>query len=94
MALALGLGLLFLIVLLGRKLWAWMTGARRPARDEPPSNPAPAAAGDGAYAPSLLASDLYAIRSNLNAVSRQIEDLERKLRLGSSNASVIGLKRK
>ena len=82
-SLALGLGLLFLLVLLARQMWRWVTGARRQnsqvrgdhSRQDPGSETAP-------Y-PSTIASDLFTIRSNLAAVSRQIEDLERKLRLGS-----------
>ena len=43
----------------------------------------------------VSAADLYVIRSNLNAVSRQVEDLERKLRLTESyGANVVNLKRK
>jgi hypothetical protein len=80
-ALALGLGLLVLIVLLARQVWRWVTGARPqnsqvhgvPSKQDPGSETAPF--------PPTIASDLFTIRSNLAAVSRQIEDLERKLRL-------------
>ena len=75
-AAALGLGLVFGAAVLVRGLFRWAAGtgsARKPPRvgaaGGPPPLPGP-----------LAASDLFAIRSNLDAVSRQIEDLERKLR--------------
>lgn len=82
-ALALGLALLFLLVLLARQVWRWVTGARRqnsqvhrvPSKQDPGS--------ETAAFPATVASDLFTIRSNLAAVARQIEDLERKLRLGA-----------
>jgi hypothetical protein len=75
--------LLSLLVLMARQVWRWVTGARRhnsqvrgdPSTQDPGLETAP-------Y-PSTIASDLFTIRSNLAAVSRQIEDLERKLRLGA-----------
>ncbi len=82
-ALALGIGSLFLLVLLARLIWRWMIGAR--ARDSQAHGtfPKQEPMSGTAYGPGVTAADLFTIRSNLNAVSRQIEDLERKLRLGA-----------
>jgi hypothetical protein len=82
-ALALGLGLLVLLVLLVRQVWRWVTGAR-PQNSQVHRGPSKREPGSETAAfPSAIASDLFTIRSNLAAVSRQIEDLERKLRLGA-----------
>jgi hypothetical protein len=54
--------------------------ARRP--ESPQTAPAAALAND----PELTAAALGAIRSNLGAVSRQIEDLEKKLRSSASTS--------
>ena len=37
-----------------------------------------------AFVPPVSASDLYAVRANLEAVSRQLADLELKLRLNAA----------
>jgi hypothetical protein len=79
-ALALGLGLLFLLVLLARQTWRWVTGAH-PQNSQGHGTLSNQDPGSETAFPPTIASDLFTIRSNLAAVSRQIEDLERKLRL-------------
>jgi hypothetical protein len=81
--LAVGLILFFLAVLLGRAVWRWITGTGRQSRlnqKQEPKLEAP----EQINATGVSASDLFVIRSNLNAVTRQIEDLERRLRLKQS----------
>jgi hypothetical protein len=65
------------IVGFARALWRWIAGGP-PEKSVPAPVPASEAAKlDG----TVTASDLFAVRSNLNAVARQLEDLEIKLRL-------------
>jgi hypothetical protein len=81
--LAVGLMLFFLCAWLVRGIWRWMTGGGRQARDtqkqEPRFDPIKPINISG-----VSAADLFVVRSNLNAVARQIEDLERRLRLDPS----------
>jgi hypothetical protein len=80
--LAVGIGVFFLAVWLIRAVWRWMTGGspkRRDLRQETKLELAQPTNASG-----VSASDLFVIRSNLNAVARQVEDLERRLRLSSS----------
>lgn len=94
-AVALGLGFFFLLVLLGRRIWAWMIGGPSRTRSQRKETNKPNPAPEAPYVPMITAADLYAIRSNLDAVSRQIEDLERRLRLHSiAPANVVELPRK
>jgi hypothetical protein len=75
-AAAVGLGLVALTFRLVSGFIKWALGAEtanRPARSEP-------AAPVALPAQPVCASDLFAVRSNLDAVSRQLEDLEKKLR--------------
>lgn len=51
-----------------------------------PESPQTAPAAALAYDPELTAAALVAIRSNLGAVSRQIEDLEKRLRSSASTS--------
>ena len=77
LAATLAVGAVFLMFLALRALFRW---AVRPMRRES-SKPM-------ATAPSLphsvSASDLYAVRANLDAVSRQLADLEAKIRLAAA----------
>jgi 5-bromo-4-chloroindolyl phosphate hydrolysis protein len=78
--LAVGLILFFTVVLLGRAVWRWITGSGKQSRQEQKQE----LRHEGAQQINpigLSAADLFVIRSNLNAVARQIEDLERRLRL-------------
>lgn len=71
-----GLALLYALLHLARGAAWWISGAQRA------SHPVePAARGPGRSDPVVTAADLLAIRSNLMAVTRQIEDLERRIRL-------------
>lgn len=65
------------IIGLLRRLWRWIAGEAQPR--ETPKAPAKleAVSPDSA----VSASDIFAVRSNLAAVSRQLEDLENRLRL-------------
>jgi len=75
-AAAAGLGIMLVLALLLRGLWRWALGNGFSKRSNQPQ-------AGGLPAPllnPLAASDLLAIRSNLDAVSRQLEDLEKKLR--------------
>jgi hypothetical protein len=83
-AAAFGLGTLILTLSLVRALIRWAVGASgstRAAGHEPVSStvlvPHP-----------VSGSDLFAVRSNLDAVSRQLEDLERKLRRATPTAAI------
>jgi hypothetical protein len=60
----------------------WIGGKPGPSDDRPaPSR------GAHFFDPTVTAADLVAIRSNLLAVTRQIEDLERRIRLSAIAAS-------
>jgi hypothetical protein len=81
--LAVGLALFFLLIWLVRGVWRWMTGGgqqTRSAQDQEPKFDSAKPINGSA----VSASDLFVVRSNLNAVARQLEDLERKLRLEPS----------
>ncbi len=68
-------------------MWRWLTGSRsksKAERQEPKLELAQPTRASG-----VTASDLFVIRSNLNAVARQVEDLERRLRLDSSNRAKV-----
>jgi hypothetical protein len=94
-ALALGIGLLYGLVCLARWTWAWVVGAHpQPQKQQGPS-PQPERSPRVAHAAPITASDLHVIRSNLDAVSRQVEDLERRLRLSEgSETKIINLQRR
>ena len=75
-AAAAGLGIMLVLALLLRGLWRWALGnGLSKSSNQPQAGGLPAP-----LLNPLAASDLLAIRSNLDAVSRQIEDLEKKLR--------------
>jgi hypothetical protein len=81
--LAVGLILFFIVVLLGRAVWRWIMGSGKQGRRNQKQEPSFEGAGQINPA-ALSAADLFVIRSNLNSVARQIEDLERRLRLEQS----------
>jgi hypothetical protein len=60
-------------------VWRWMVGGKQAAPTPPHAPRQEVMVGD----PVVTASDLFAIRSNLGAVARQLEDLEQKLRLSA-----------
>jgi hypothetical protein len=69
-----------------RGVWNWVFPARAPGRgDRPEAEPMGRliAVGD----PKLTATHILAIKSNLDAVSRQLADLESRLRSQSSSGS-------
>ncbi len=68
---------------LARRLWVWIVG--KPAQSGPDQQKDRNLEATGSTGTTeVTASDLFVIRSNLNAVGRQVEDLERRLRLGSA----------
>jgi hypothetical protein len=75
----LAFGVLFALLRLARSVGRWVFGGSRP-----PPAPSPSDRPAAPFDPAVTAADLVAIRSNLSAVSRQIEDLERKLRLSAA----------
>jgi hypothetical protein len=83
---AAGLMVFLLVAWLVRAIWRWMIGESRRTdhgrKQEPEFDPVKPISPSG-----VSASDLFVVRSNLNAVARQIEDLERRLRLEPSRAS-------
>jgi hypothetical protein len=84
---AVGIGVFCLVAWLLRAVWRWMTGSRstpKAERQKPKLELAQPTSASG-----VTASDLFVIRSNLNAVARQVEDLERRLRLGSSDREKV-----
>ncbi len=84
---AVGLGVFLLVAWLLRAAWRWMTGSGskpKVERQEPKLELAQPSSASG-----VTASDLFVIRSNLNAVARQVEDLERRHRLGSSEREKV-----
>lgn len=90
-ALALGGGLFVLVAALVKRIWAWMVGSRPHA---PKEGRAPGTEPVSGSVLGVTASDLFVVRSNLNAVSRQVEDLERKLRaIEAQGANVVRLTR-
>jgi hypothetical protein len=71
--------LAFGVMRLCKGVWRWMFAVSRTeqrARVEPYSNVPPSVVAD----PKLTATHILAIKSNLDAVSRQLADLELKLR--------------
>jgi hypothetical protein len=76
-AVAVCIVLVFGVVGLVRRVWTWVAGDRR-LRETSKVSTTPEAILAGGV---VTASDIFAIRSNLAAVSRQLEDLESKLRL-------------
>jgi hypothetical protein len=75
-AAAVGIGTLMLVVSLIRALIRWIVGASV-SNDVALLEPVGSSA---LLSHPVSASDLFAVRSNLDAVSRQLEDLEKKLR--------------
>ena len=80
---AVGLVLFFLAAWLVRAVWRWMTGSGSKPKDQGREPELGLSQSIGAT--GVSASDLFVIRSNLNAVARQVEDLERRLRLAPSD---------
>jgi hypothetical protein len=83
-AAAVGIGALMLAFSLIRALIRWIVGAggsEAIAGHEPVTSSA-------LPSPPVSASDLFAVRSNLDAVSRQLEDLEKKLRRAPAATSL------
>jgi hypothetical protein len=80
--LAIGLVLFFLAACLIRAVWRWMIGSGSKHTDQRPEPGLELL--QSIDASGVSASDLFIIRSNLNAVARQVEDLERRLRLERS----------
>ncbi len=80
--LAVGLALFLFLAWFVRGTWRWLTGGGKrigsAPRQESRFEPVKPINGAG-----VSASDLFVVRSNLNAVARQVEDLERRLRLAS-----------
>ncbi|MBQ0823834.1 hypothetical protein HPT29_015645 [Microvirga terrae] len=78
--LAVGVVLVLLLIWLVRAVWRWMMGdtrsAKKAQKQEPVADPVKPIGSAG-----VTASDLFVVRSNLNAIARQVEDLERRLRL-------------
>jgi membrane protein implicated in regulation of membrane protease activity len=94
-ALAFGISLFYLLVLLAKWTWRWVAGTRPQSQQPQTRTPQQELGSEAAYAAPVSASDLYVIRSNLDAVARQIEDLERKLKLSETYGSnIVSLKRK
>jgi hypothetical protein len=92
---ALGAGLFFLLILLTKWTWAWVIGKHPKSQKEQERAPRQKLMSEQADAHQITASDLYVIRANLDAISRQVEDLERKLRLGRTfGANIVNLKQK
>lgn len=81
----LALGVFFALLRLATGVGRWVSGGSRP-----PSSPPPAARPAAPFDATVTAADLVAIRSNLDAVSRQIEDLERRLRLSAAASARPG----
>ncbi|WP_262268287.1 MULTISPECIES: hypothetical protein [Microvirga] len=84
--LAVGVALVLLLVGLVRAVWRWMIGGTRSAKgarkQEPRLDPVEPIGPAG-----VTASDLFVVRSNLNAIARQVEDLERRLRLEGAGSA-------
>jgi hypothetical protein len=76
-------GLLMCLILfwLVRSTWRWIVGSDQRNRTDPRQE-LEFGSTQPVSATGISASDLFVIRSNLNAVARQIEDLERRLCLG------------
>lgn len=83
-AAAAGIGTLLLALSLTRALIRWIVGA---GGSTDIAGHAPVAS-SAVASPPVSASDLFAVRSNLDAVSRQLEDLEKKLRRAPPAASL------
>jgi hypothetical protein len=83
-AAAFGVGTLILTLSLVRALIRWAVGATgtNPAGGHEPIS------STVLLAHPISGSDLFAVRSNLDAVSRQLEDLERKLRRATPTAAI------
>jgi hypothetical protein len=78
-ALAFGLLVFVVVALLARVMWRWMLGGTQKGRGE---RQEPQFEGTQLTGVSFVsATDLFVIKTNLNAVVRQVEDLERRLRL-------------
>jgi hypothetical protein len=84
-ALALGLLVFFVVAVLIRAMWRWMLGGTQKGRSERQEPQFEATRLSGAS--GLSASDLFVIKTNLSAVVRQVEDLERRLRLEGPSKS-------
>ena len=94
-ALAFGIGLFYLLVLLVKRTWMWVAGASPQPHKQQNHTPQQEPSAGAAYDAPITASDLYVIKSNLAAVSRQVEDLERKLRLNEAHGTkIVSLRRK
>jgi hypothetical protein len=81
--LAVGLMLFLLLAWLARAVWRWVTGGGSNPKAQ--RKELKLELGRSLGEVGVSASDLFVIRSNLNAVARQVEDLERRLRLETSS---------
>jgi hypothetical protein len=86
LGIALPVGLLSCLMLFWfvRSTWRWIVGKDQGSTSDQWREPEKAS-GQPLSASGVSASDLFVIRSNLNAVARQIEDLERRLRFEQSH---------
>jgi hypothetical protein len=78
-----GLGLVLGLVQMDRGVTRWVSSGRL----RPPCEGEPAARPATAFEAPVTATDLYVVRSNLDAVLRQVEDLERRLRYSAATAA-------
>lgn len=97
---AIAFGILLLIILsavgIAFALLRLAKGAAAPISAEArrPASPKTASAAPLAYDPEITAAALLAIRSNLDGVSRQVEDLEKRLRLSAVASARAGLQQR
>jgi hypothetical protein len=80
-AAALGIVLVLVVLGLARSALRWVAAQGKPKARRAEAKMVPIRA--GSIDSPVSASDLYAVRANLDAVSRQLADLEMKLRLTS-----------
>jgi hypothetical protein len=81
---ALGLVVFYLVMLLARRIWRWITGSGKAVSKEA------ARSADSVIIPlplsrDVTSADFLVVKSNLMAVMRQIEDLERRSRAQGAN---------
>ena len=80
-ALALGVGIVLGLIYLVRGVLRWVFGERSQNPGRKRADRLPKAAETGPSGPFVTASDLYAIRANLDVAMRQIESLEKRLKV-------------
>jgi hypothetical protein len=94
-ALAFGIGVFYLLVLLAKWTCRWVAGTGPQTQQPRTQTPQKELVSEGDHVAPVSASDLYVIRSNLNAVARQVEGLEQKLKLSEAyGPNIVSLKRK